>query len=617
MDTTSPGPRDHLQLAIFDEIEPLEASILALKFRHNELSPISRLPFEVLAATFSFLSLFAWNEGSGHMAWINVTHVCRRWRETALNHPRLWSHINFTNLTSAGMVEILSRAKMAPLHLEAVSPEWNAVHSEDFERHLEAHISHTRHLKYEHHLSRVVRRLVSPAPTLESLSLSHKSILSYIVIPENLFNCTAPSLTSLKLDNCDISWKSPLLKGLQILEIVDLTANARPELNDWLDALNEMPQLKRLFLRFATPIAPLASPLISEPSRTITLPSLTHFKTRASAKDCALALAHLVLPSLTLLHVDVESHEREGEDALLVIPYVVRNVYVLQGIEPIRSILIASEGRYTQVLTSTTPGTDVEVCGPDTRPYMLRSACLQFGAIGYKWKPGVDIAILDAVLTLLPMNSVSTLTAQNRTRLSKEFWLKHASRLPLLEQVRLVPTAVGAFKEMLAEDIPLDSDGPRLPMLTKLILLNVRLNVTKMFHLRDMLIERVEQGVPLECLDLRTCFPANPAIQWLAEIVVDVQEPPGDPPMSMMDFLKGYKGTGIAMKLNFTNTGSRVIRISTHFDTDDDEDSDGDKDDSEDEDSDGDEDDSEGEDSDGDEDDSEDEDSDGDEDEGD
>src|SRR6266566_1832163 len=119
MDTTSPESRDRLRQAIIDEINSLEASTRALKSRQNELAPISRLPCEVLAATFSFLSAFAWNEGSGLLGWIYVAHVCRRWRETALNHPRFWSHINLTKLTPVGMVEILSRAKMAPLHLEA------------------------------------------------------------------------------------------------------------------------------------------------------------------------------------------------------------------------------------------------------------------------------------------------------------------------------------------------------------------------------------------------------------------------------------------------------------------------------------------------------------------
>ncbi|KAI0281242.1 hypothetical protein BGY98DRAFT_1075479 [Russula aff. rugulosa BPL654] len=119
-DTTSLEPRGCLRQAIIGEvINPSEASTRTLKSRHNELAPISRLPCELLATIFSFLSIFAWNERSGVLAWIYVTLVCRRWRETALNHPRLWSHINLTELTLVGMVEILSRAKMAPLNLEA------------------------------------------------------------------------------------------------------------------------------------------------------------------------------------------------------------------------------------------------------------------------------------------------------------------------------------------------------------------------------------------------------------------------------------------------------------------------------------------------------------------
>ncbi|KAF8492739.1 hypothetical protein F5888DRAFT_1806551 [Russula emetica] len=508
--------RDRLRQAIIDEINSLEASARALKSHHNELAPISRLPPETLATIFTFLSASAWNERDVHLKWIRVAHICRRWREIALEHPCFWSHINFTKLTSAGMAEILSRAKMAPLHLEADSTKWDAADFKVFGRQIESHISHTHHLKFNgYQPSTVVKRLVSPTPTLESLSLFHKSstyMLPHDIIPDNLFNCTAPSLTSLKLEKCDIGWKSP-------------SSRARPKLNDWLDALNEMLQLKELFLQSATPLASLADPLVS---RTVTLPSLTHFHINASARDCALALAHLVLPTVTWLHVNVESHDREGEDVLPVIPYVVRNVCVLQDIEPIRSIMIAGERKCTEVYAWTTPGADVKVCGPGTLDDMSRSACLMFAARGDEWNYGVDTgtAIFDALLTLLPMNSVSTLTAQNCTRLSKDSWLRYASRLPLLEQARLVPTAVRAFKEMLAEDIPLDSDGPQLPMLTKLILLDVRLTAIRTFHLRDMLIERVEQGAPLEYLDLRTCEAADRAIQLLAEIVVDVQASP-------------------------------------------------------------------------------------------
>ena len=141
--TTSPESRDHLRQAIIDESNSLEASAQALKSHHNELAPISRLPYEVLATIFSLLSVIAWNEGSGHLAWIYVAHVCHRWRETALNHPCFWSYINLTKLTPVGMAEILSRAKTVPLHLEADLTKWDEAPFEVVETQLEAHISHT------------------------------------------------------------------------------------------------------------------------------------------------------------------------------------------------------------------------------------------------------------------------------------------------------------------------------------------------------------------------------------------------------------------------------------------------------------------------------------------
>ena len=541
MDAISAQSRNHLRQTVIDEIKTLEESTRALKSRRNELAPISRLPPETLGTIFTLLSASAWNERPVNLEWIRVAHVCRRWRDAALNHPRFWSYINFTKLTSAGMAEILARAKMAPLHLEADVSRWMPAKTRAFEGQLETHISHTRHLSISGYLENPLARLSLSAPILESLSLSH--IYLGFPIPDNLFNRTAPNLTSLELEKCDISWKSPLLKGLRNLRILDISTKASPKLEVWLDALNEMTKLETLSLRSATPLAPLASPLISEHSRTITLPSLTHFHIDAFAKNCAFALAHLVLPNLTRLHIDVKSHDKEGEDVRLAIPYVARNVDVLQDIEPIRSILIAGERTCAEVYAWAMPDADVKICDPETLGHMSRSACLLFTAKGDKWRNGVDSAIFDALFTHLSVDSVLTVTTQNRTRLSKEFCVRHAPRWPLLEQARLVPTSVGAFLEMLAEDTP--PDGLRLPSLTRLIVLHVRLTSLRMYHLGDILIKRVEQGVPLEVLDLRTCVAADRATRSFSEIVVDVQEPVDAPPMTMEEFFKdvgiGYR----------------------------------------------------------------------------
>ncbi|KAF8492736.1 hypothetical protein F5888DRAFT_869736 [Russula emetica] len=512
-----------------DEINSFEESTRALKSRQNELVSISRLPPETLASIFFFLSLSTWHNETGSMAWIRVARVCRLWRETALNHTRFWSHINLTKLTPVGMAEILARAKTVPLNLEADATKWSAEQIVAFEKQLETHISHTRHLSISGgHLPTLLEKLVFSAPILEFLFLSPKSPLSsspQAIIPDNLFNRTTPSLTNLELESCDIIWMSPLLKGLRSLQILKLSTEARPKLEDWLDALNEMPQLEELSLQSATPLAPLTGPLISEHSRSATLPSITRFYISDSSKECVVAVAHLVLPALTRLHVDVESKDWNGEDVRLVIPYVARNVCGIQDIEPLRNILFSGEGKRAEVVAWTMPDADVKVCNPITLLSESVSARLMFTATGIYWNHEVVVtAIYDALFALLPVDSVSTFSAQNHTQLSKEFWLNQAPRLPLLERVCLVPTAVKAFRDMLAEDAP--PDGPRLPLLTKLTILYVTWTSTRTNHFRDMLIERVEQGVPLESLDLRACEEPDPprADQIFAEIVVEVQE---------------------------------------------------------------------------------------------
>ena len=531
MDTGSGDPRDDLRQAIDDEINSLEQSIRVLKSRRNTLAPISCLPPETLATIFSFLSP---DEGDFHLDWICFSRVCRHWRETALNYPRLWSHINFrvlydsyknTEGAPAIIAEILARAKTVPLHLDfnlhLVEPGNDA-----FLQQIDAHISQTRHLRVTGPLISV-KPLVSSAPILESLSLLRTD--SYTIpIPSDLFNCTTPSLRILELENFDISWKAPLLKGLQSLELRYLSVEAPPELEDWLDALNEMPQLKTLSLHSATPVAPPA-PLISEPSRTITLPSLTKFHISSSAKNCTLALAHLVMPALAWLHVDANSDEVEGEDVRPLIPYVARNACRLQDTEPLRSILISDNESSCVNVFAGIPDTDLEYHPIDPDRYNTTipavPARLRFTATNTDWHRGVGVGIYDTLLAVLPLDSVSTFMAHSCTEFSKEFWLSQAPRWSSLEQAHLAPAAVKVFSDMLAENAP--PDGPRLPTLTKLVLLRVELTAPRMLSLRDMLIERVERGVPLDVLDLCTCFAFAPEhiIQLLGEVVVDVKEP--------------------------------------------------------------------------------------------
>lgn len=179
-------------------------------------------------------------------------------------------------------------------------------------------------------------------------------------IPDSIFNNTVPKLKCVKLCGFSVNWKSSLLKGLQTFQILRPPGSIEPpKLDDWLDGLGEMSQLESLTVYSATPAVPDGDQFISEPRRTVGLPFLTQFKISASAKVCALALAHLVLPALTSLHVAPQSHCGNGEDVRLLIPFVARYAHGQQDTAPLQSILFSSESWHTRILIWTVPDADV------------------------------------------------------------------------------------------------------------------------------------------------------------------------------------------------------------------------------------------------------------------
>ncbi|KAH8992339.1 hypothetical protein EDB92DRAFT_1987493, partial [Lactarius akahatsu] len=337
--------REYQRQAIDAEIRLLQESLRALRRRRNALAPISSLPPELFAAIFSFLRLppsgttLLGMEPDRQLSWPHVAHVCHQWREVALNQPFFWSHVDFITLTPASATEMLVRAKSAPLYLEALVPKYHwDVHSK---KELQPRVSRICQLAISAEpfgLDMVLKGLVSPAPILEYLSLSgKKNKWGRASVAGTLFNGSTPRLSRLDLRDCDISWKSPLFRGLKHLKINTLSANARPRLSFWLDALEEIPQLKTLVLHSASPITP-SFPFDVE--RTVTLPSLIYINISASPEDCGLALAHLVLPALTSLCVTVISRVDSGGDVQRVLSYVARHAHGPQDTGPLQSVLI-------------------------------------------------------------------------------------------------------------------------------------------------------------------------------------------------------------------------------------------------------------------------------------
>ena len=283
-----------------------------------------------------------------------VPHVCHQWLEIALNQPLLWSHVDFTSLSLAGVAEILDRAKSAPIYFKANVSGHHWKKFLTFRKDLQTRVPNICHLRISARfdlLQCTLEGLVSPAPSLHCISLcscrgsrgcdrlvvSGNNSSDRPSIPGTLFDGSAPSLSNLELCNCNISWRSPLLKGLKHLTILLPSKHSRPELAVWLSALDEMPQLTTLTLHLASPISP-SFPFHVE--RTVTLPSLTRLSLVASPEDCALALAHLDLPALTSLSLTVKLVYTSDVEKLL--PFVLPHAHGPQDTLPLQCVLIRS-----------------------------------------------------------------------------------------------------------------------------------------------------------------------------------------------------------------------------------------------------------------------------------
>jgi hypothetical protein len=535
MDPSKPNSREYQRQAIDSEIKLLEESIRALKYRRNALAPVSSLPTEVIDAIFLFArvrvsaSSATPSQRPDPLAWLRVSHVCHQWREIALNQPLLWNHVNFTALSSAGAAEILARAKTGPLYLEArfFGGNWNNDRYHAFQEELQVCVSRTRHLLISANcwnLCKTLDSLVSPAPALESLSLSSGRHFLQPDIPDTLFGGATPRLSCLKLRNCNISWKSPLLKGLRHLQILipSLSIDMMWSLEDLLDALEEMPQLKTLTLHDAFPVA---DPFPFNVKRLVTLPSLAHFNIAASPRDCAFALAHLQLPGLICLCLQSSFSILDGEEEReVLLPYVLRHAHT----QPLQSMLIRGNNRRIDILAWLVPNIDNAVDEPHTSPAATPPAHVALSLRSNDWNSFEDhLEFLDTVLAALRLDNLITLIAQDFKAPFEKFWQHSSLKWPLLRRVRLTPVAATRFTDWLLADKG-GCEGPLLPSLKELVMVDAQLNECRTRGLRNALMKRVKLGVPLETLDLRTCppDPANPgAVQLLNEIVVDVLGP--------------------------------------------------------------------------------------------
>jgi hypothetical protein len=292
-----------------------------------------------------------------------------------------------------------------------------------------------------------------------------------------------------------------------------------------------MPQLKTLSLCWASPIAPtgVRFPICIE--RTTTLPSLENLDISASVRDCGFALAHLVLPALTHLGITAQTSYLKGSQSASDMQEIISHLPQLTrgppDTQPIRSVFVSTSTRTMNINIVAWTFLDVDLESPIQIPFEhgpMLSARVSFSVSNLDMSPGTHMGVFDAAMAALPLDNIVTLATEKYSMLDEQFWLRYAPGWPLLRCLYLAPpAALGFMVVLLREDG--EHEYPLLPLLTKLVLVNTGLSARRTLFLCDALMKRVEQGVPLETLDLHTCLATSRTVELLGEIVVDVLGP--------------------------------------------------------------------------------------------
>jgi F-box-like len=295
-----------------EEIEAARLLILSLLTRRNALTRIFLLPPELLARIFRFLALVepSWSS-PGKLGWIRATHVCRYWRQVALEDSSLWATVSGAPKSKRWIGEMLARAKCAPLAIDICDPANKEILSI-----LPSRFSHIRELRL-HSLSlanvdNIQELCGQEAPVLEHFELDMLDSSSPMTFGQNIrkkfFKEKSPKLRTFSLRHVPIRipWyhiPRAQLSQLRIIlpkEVSGIDSISMHNIfNLFTSVLTNSPGLEDLVLHYCLP----SMPSHFSHGKTIHLPRLSHLGLAGSSSRVANLLKMLELPSSTKLHL--------------------------------------------------------------------------------------------------------------------------------------------------------------------------------------------------------------------------------------------------------------------------------------------------------------------------
>ncbi|KAG5637260.1 hypothetical protein H0H81_005224, partial [Sphagnurus paluster] len=282
---------------IQNDIDVLKESIRVLKARHNFLSMTMLLPPEILATIF--LRNADMLRDDSKMRWINVSHVCSRWRRIALETPALWSRISF-NTNHNWVPTLLSRSRFTPLEFDI---SVSGAKEMQVCKEVLSQIHRIRDLSLRQpnsscaSLAGLVQGLIEPAPLLERLLIHRDDLYAASILDQyshpNLFRGCAPRLRTLELQWSMLPLNLPVLSGITTLILRNIN-RFRPSLYQLIEALQLMKSVQTLTLRDAFTFDPH-----SDPNRSPLVADLSHLRSlnvRSDSISCTALLRRINYP---------------------------------------------------------------------------------------------------------------------------------------------------------------------------------------------------------------------------------------------------------------------------------------------------------------------------------
>ncbi|EIM80201.1 uncharacterized protein STEHIDRAFT_172849 [Stereum hirsutum FP-91666 SS1] len=331
-----------LSILLKPEIRTLADLQPPLRSARNSLRPIARLAPETLAYCFlllrsqevqTFLGPKPNHDPTGIQGLLAITHVCRRWRDVAIDCKALWRHLD-TSCGSKWFNTMLSRAGSLPL---VVSAEY--AHEPDLSIirwSIAPNINRIESLSlsapFGNALTKCLACLPRELPTLKELKVeaSYESTSTELMPVDRTFlGKYTPLLSNLAL--LGVEFYEPL--QMVVPNITSLFLSLTPasdfrvtpdDLSSWmarspgdvvfgvlLDVLEQLPSLRYLtIIKYLRP--PESGDLFSHPIvRLLDLRSLTLFE---DAAECVRLLRHLYIPPTALRHISAKVRLDDAED---------------------------------------------------------------------------------------------------------------------------------------------------------------------------------------------------------------------------------------------------------------------------------------------------------------